>query len=102
MILDIRTISRSGKDDLPKEDEKDAFELLPLTQDSLEMLQIRNVKADRREGEKEGEIELRERFVEGHGGDIGRNDEHKGVNVTKGNQILSKTTSCFSLTISVL
>ena len=29
----------------------------------------------------------------GNGGDTGRNDEHKGVNVAKGNQILSKTTS---------
>ena len=46
------------------------------------------MKADRTEGEKRGRIELgEEEEVEGFDGDTGTNDEHKGVIVTKGNQI---------------
>ena len=52
MILDIQTISRNGMMIYLKKTRNDAVELLPLTHDSLEMLQmLKMVKADRTEGE---------------------------------------------------
>ena len=55
MILDIRTISRNGRMIYLKKTRNDSVELLPLKQDSLEMLQMfEMVKADRTQGEKIG------------------------------------------------
>ena len=57
------------------------------------------MKVDRMGGEKEREIELGRGLRKGHGGDTGRNDEHKEVIVTKRNQFLSKKTSPICVTI---
>ena len=41
-------------------------------------------------GENRKRDRTRRGLHKGNGVDTGRNDEHKGVNITKGNQILSK------------
>ena len=82
MILDIRTISWSGKDDLPEEDEKDSFELLQLTQDSLKMLQIQNGESGQKGGRKEEGDRTQKMKVCRRSTRM--NDEHRDK-VTKGN-----------------
>ena len=41
-----------GEDDLPEEDEKDVVRLLPLTSDSLEMIQVQNGESRQKGGRK--------------------------------------------------
>ena len=60
------------------------------------------MKGDRKGGRKEREVETwRGDLRKGNGGDTGRNDEHKGVNVTKGNQFYQKHHQ-FSFTIVLI
>ena len=60
------------------------------------------MKEDRNGEEKTRRIELGEGLRKGNGGDTGRNDEHKRVNVTKGNQIFIKNNCLFSYKFSFL
>ena len=70
LMLDLKivygrtNITRREEDELPEEEEKRCFGLLPLTSDSLEMLRIYSVERRQKWGRKEREVESERRKVE--------------------------------------